>query len=98
MNRLIAERLVRTRMKERLEESRIPYRKVRDYLMHQLGDGETGISVDDIKIIEETPDSMTLEVEYEVYVQIPIVDPEDKSTYYEEESEFRKRTITFDKD
>lgn len=103
--RYIVERLVHNRMKKshKLFESsekapRSYYKKVEYILNHRLGSYETGVSVENIDIISETPGTITLKVDYEVDIQIPIVDPEDKRTYYETDSEYRSQTMTFDFD
>lgn len=103
--RYIAERLFHNRMKKshKLFESsekapRSYYKKVEYILNHRLGSYETGVSVENIDIISETPGTITLKVDYEVDIQIPIVDPEDKRTYYEQDSEYRTQTMTFDFD
>lgn len=88
-----------TGMRESTEPApRSYYKKVEDILNHQLGSYETGVDVENIEIISETPGTITLKVEYEVRVQIPMVDPEDGRTYYEQEVEYRTRTMTFDFD
>ena len=103
--RYIAERLVRNRMKKshKLFESseKVPrsyYKKVEYILNHRLGSYETGVSVENIDIISETPGTITLKVMYSVDVQIPMYDPEDRRTYYETDTEYRTQTMTFDFD
>lgn len=103
--RYIAERLVRNRMKKshKLFESseKVPrsyYKKVEYILNHRLGSYETGVRVENIDIISETPGTITLKVDYQVGIQIPMVDPEDGRTYYETDSEYRSQTMTFDFD
>lgn len=103
--RYIAERLVRNRMKKshKLFESseKVPnsyYKKVEYILNHRLGSYETGVRVENIDIISETPGTITLKIMYSVDVQIPVYDPEDRRTYYETDTEYRTQTMTFDFD
>lgn len=83
--------------KDLKEDATADYRKeVEDILNHQLGSYETGVKVLGIKVKSETPGTVTLDVEYDVNIQIPMVDSEDGRTYYEQEVEYRRRTMTID--
>ena len=98
MSRLIAQRLVHQRMNESkgVAPSKEYYKKVEDILNHRLGSYETGVSIEDIQMLSETPGTITLEVEYSVDIRIPMLDPEDKRTYYENDTEYRTQTMTLD--
>lgn len=98
VERSIAERLVRNRMKKINESTdNNEYTKsVEKFLNYNLGAYETGAKVLDVKVISKTPNTVTLNVEYSVTIRIPIVDPEDHSEYYGEEVEYRRHTMVFD--
>lgn len=98
LERLIAERLVHSRMRK-MNESATNYQKqVEKILNYQLGSYEQGVRVESAEVISETPDTVTLKVDYSVDIRIPMVDPEDGRTYYEDETEYRSRTMTIDLD
>lgn len=97
ISRSIAERLVHNRMKKLYESTDSVYKKkVEKILNHRLGSYETGVSVDDIKVISETPSAIALKVDYSVDIDIPYYDSETQGTYYEHETEYRSETMTFD--
>lgn len=104
MERLIAERLLRSRMKKAYESAvfdTVPkryYTKVESILNHRLGNYETGVKVLNLRVLQEAPGVITFKVEYSVDIKLPIVDPEDQSTYYETETEYREQTMTIDTD
>lgn len=96
MNRFIAERLTRRRLHESMRSSRDYLEPVEDILNHQLSSYETRAKVEDMQVISETPDTVTLRVEYSVDVKIPMADEEDGSIYYEYDTEYRSRIMTLE--
>lgn len=104
VERSIAERLVRNRMRERMNEAEVLpaprkyYKQVEDILNNRLGNYERGVKVTDLKILDETPGTITFKVEYTVEVRIPVIDPEDPDggLYYEDDLEYRTQTLTID--
>ena len=102
MGNYIADALVRNRMK-RLQESKGAeyitddvYRRVEGTLNHSLGLYESGASVEEISMVSKTDKFMTVKVKYSVDIRIPIVDPEDHSTYYETDTEYRTRVLNLE--
>lgn len=103
MGNPIAEALVRNRMRKRVNESvgeTAPteyIKKAENILNHKLYPFETGITVTDAKIIDENPKTVTMEVSYEVHVQIPQYDSETSSVYYENDTEYFTRIMSIEK-
>lgn len=101
MGDYIADALVRNRMR-RMSEARgdkAPSEyldQAEKVLNYRLGQYETGVKVLGGRILHEAPGKVTLKVEYDVNVRIPIVDPEDHSTYYEDEVDYRTQILTID--
>ena len=99
--REISERLVRNKMKyRRVRESRdlSSYEKEAERMLNlSLGSHETGVTVEEIQVISETPDTITFKVDYSVDIRIPSYDEESENTYYEDDVEYRTRTLVIEK-
>lgn len=73
-------------------------KNVESHLKYHLGSYETGVSVDNVELVSETPNSKTFKVSYEVSIQIPYWDSDAETEYYEYDKEYREHTLTLSKE
>lgn len=95
-------RLNKMRREEALRESKSSDSKdrkdVENYLKYRLGSYETGITVNDIIPLSETPTTKTFRVHYSVRIQIPQWDDESETMFYDYDTEYRDSAITISKE
>ena len=87
---------LKVNMNEAAEINQDHKRQIEDILNHQLYGNESDMRVTDMELVSQTPENITYKVEYEVNIRIPYVDYGDNRTYYEDEVEYRTRTMTID--